>query len=267
MPLHPTISAGADWTTLARWPCPRDEGFPLRRWPVLANGPLNKQAELVHPSKIKVETVLIDVQNLFERTRWRIQSDSHIRNSFQVQSQTTLSVFLNAHGIEYQLSKRCRLFFGNVNLIFHAKPIKFLKSMENFALLKDYKPCESKYALKTIFLEVSSVIVHYNHKLNMCIISFPDYLMNNIFLIDKEENFLYLHKLKAEESLKKSIPSHVLCRRLGIRGVTLSKITSRIMIIKKPGSNNNTNIGLSMKLSNPSPYSKRVKKIQWLLDV
>lgn len=262
----------------------------------------------VHQSESKGETIVIEVQNLFEGTKVEdlakslLGSRVYVGYPFLREAKVTAisdSLFKydldphfqrfrstphddkglqnwarNADGIEYELSKRCGVVIGDVDVIVHVKPIKGLKRMDDGALVKEYEARDSDYALQTIVLKVSSVdprfmeqsakstadefpegckvfflgwslygapgqvIGHCNNELNLRLMSFPT---------DKEENFAYRSKLKAEESSKQYIPSHVLCRRLGIGGLTLSKITSSIMIMENPGSDNKTNIGLSMK--------------------
>lgn len=261
----------------------------------------------VHQSESKGETIVINVQNLFEGTKvedvansllgsrvyvgypflreakvtaisdslFRYDLHPHFQRcrSTQHDDKTLENWTRNADGIEYELSKRFGLVIGNVDVIVHAQPIKGLKRLDDGSLVKEYEPRPSDYPLQTIVLKVSSVdprfmeqsakstadefpegckvfflgtslygapgqvIGHSNDKLNLRIMSFPT---------DKQENFAYRSMLKAEGS-KQYIPSHVLCRRLGIGGLTLSKITSSIMIVEKPGSDNKTNIGLSMK--------------------
>ncbi|PLW18535.1 hypothetical protein PCANC_16180 [Puccinia coronata f. sp. avenae] len=262
----------------------------------------------VHQSESKGETIVIEVQNLYEGTKVEdlanslLDSRVYVGYPFLREAKVTAisdSLFRydlpphfrrcrstphndnvlekwqrDANGIEYELSKRCGLVIGDVDVVVHAKPIKGLKRMEDGALVKEYEAREYDYALQTIVLKVSSidprfleqsaksitedfpegskvfflgtmlygapgqVIGHSKDRLDLRIMSFPS---------DKDEIFAYRSSLKATSAMRLYLPSNVLCRRLGIGALTLSKITSSVLILEKPGSDNKTNIGLSMK--------------------
>ncbi|WAR56001.1 hypothetical protein PtB15_6B745 [Puccinia triticina] len=262
----------------------------------------------VHQSESKGETIVLNVPNVYEGTKvedlantllgsrvyvnypflreakvtalsdslFRYELDPHSQRCRSIpHDERTLATWQrNADGIEYELSKKCGLVIGDVDVIVHAKPIKGLQRMEDGALVKEYEARDCDYALQTVVLKVSSVdprfmeqsaksiteefpegskvfflgallygapgqvVGHSKDKLNLRIMSFPT---------DNEENFAFRSALRAEGSSKPYIPSHVLCRRLGISGLTLSKITSSVLVLEKPGSDSKTNIGLSMK--------------------
>ncbi|KAA1070660.1 hypothetical protein PGT21_020445 [Puccinia graminis f. sp. tritici] len=283
-------------------------GFPsLHNLP--HTGTLQFHGIKVHQSESKGETIVLDIPNVYEGTKIedlantllgsRVYvnypflreakvtaiSDSLFRYELDPHSQRCRSIPYedralaqwqrSADGIEYELSKKCGMVIGDVDVIVHAKPIKGLQRMEDGALVKEFESRDCDYALQTIVLQVSSadprfmeqsaksiteefplgskvfflgtllygapgqVVGHSKDKLDLRIMSFPT---------DKEENFAFRSALRAEGGASKPyVPSHVLCRRLGIGGLTLSKITSSIMVLEKPGSDNKTNIGLSMK--------------------
>ncbi|KNZ56562.1 uncharacterized protein VP01_2375g3 [Puccinia sorghi] len=143
------------------------------------------------------------------------------------------SLTWNSYGIEYKLSKWCRFLFCNVNVIFHAKQIKFFKSMVNAVFFKKKKKCaqDCPCQIVDLILIVTLFCGNCNHKLNLQIILFPDSLMNNmcsflIFIIFYF-NLVVIPNGKGGEF---SAPS---------KGVTLSKITSSIRIMEKQQSRTN----------------------------
>ncbi|KAI7933295.1 hypothetical protein MJO28_017740 [Puccinia striiformis f. sp. tritici] len=282
-------------------------GFPsLHNLP--HTGTLRFHGIKVHQSESKGETIVIDVQNLYEGTkvedlantllgsrvyvaypflreakvtgisdnlfRYDIDPNSKRCRATPHEDRALTNWQRNADGIEYELSKKCGLVIGDVDVIVHAKPIKGLQRMDDGALVKEYESRDCDYALQTVVLKVSSVdprfmeqsaksiieefpegskvfflgsllygapgqiIGHSKDKLDLRIMSFPT---------DKEENFAFRSALRAEGGTKPYVPSHVLCRRIGISGLTLSKLTSSIMIMERSGSDNKTNIGLSIK--------------------
>ncbi|PLW49008.1 hypothetical protein PCASD_05117 [Puccinia coronata f. sp. avenae] len=135
------------------------------------------------PVRKQSETIVIEVQNLYEGTKVEdlanslLDSRVYVGYPFLREAKVTAisdSLFRydlpphfrrcrstphndnvlekwqrDANGIEYELSKRCGLSMQ--------KPIKGLKRMEDGALVKEYEAREYDYALQTIVLKVSSI--------------------------------------------------------------------------------------------------------------
>ncbi|KNZ54071.1 hypothetical protein VP01_3052g2 [Puccinia sorghi] len=77
--------ADANWTTLARWPCPRDKGFPLHQWPVLAHGPLDKQAKLLHRVRQAYQFLLSHWLRPAQSPRWWGRSQSFLHQLHHIE--------------------------------------------------------------------------------------------------------------------------------------------------------------------------------------
>jgi 5'-3' exoribonuclease 1 len=165
-------------------------GFPsLHNLP--HTGTLQFHGIKVHQSESKGETIVLDIPNVYEGTKIedlantllgsRVYvnypflreakvtaiSDSLFRYELDPHSQRCRSIphedralaqwQRSADGIEYELSKKCGMVIGDVDVIVHAKPIKGLQRMEDGALVKEFETRDCDYALQTIVLQVSSV--------------------------------------------------------------------------------------------------------------
>ncbi|KAH9813633.1 XRN 5'-3' exonuclease N-terminus-domain-containing protein [Melampsora americana] len=175
--------------------------------------------------------------------------------------------------LEYNYSKKCGLITGEIEVLLHVKPIKTLTRAEDGALIKEYEEREVEHALQTVVTTVSSedprflerpacpieeefpedcpvfflgtlqygstgsIVGHAGGSLAIRIMYFPD---------ERQENLAFKSALRSHHS-ENYLPSHVVSKRLGIRALSLSKITSSLMLLESPTSDNKVNIGLNLK--------------------
>ncbi|CAH7684839.1 XRN 5'-3' exonuclease N-terminus-domain-containing protein [Phakopsora pachyrhizi] len=184
----------------------------------------------------------------------------------------TISWKRTAESLEYEYSKKAGTVIGPVEVIVHTRKLKCLKRMDDGALVKVFEDVESDYALQTVVTHVSSedprfmekgaltveeefpkdskvfflgilqygapaqVIGHSNGKIALKITYFSN---------DKKESWAFKSQL-AKMVGESYFPSFVVSKRLGMKSLTLSKITSSVMITL-PNSDEKLNIGLNLK--------------------
>ncbi|GFZ49564.1 5'-3' exoribonuclease 2 [Saitozyma sp. JCM 24511] len=178
-----------------------------------------------------------------------------------------------ADRIEYHNSKRFGVITGNVDVVFHVRPLKGLKRLDTGALVKDYEAADNEITQawqlsvhqvtfederyleqeappmaqefpngeRVIFLgsmaygTAAQVASTTKDTLDISLAYFPtEYKENSEFT-----------RIVANRPSGKYFPSPVLARRLGISALALSRITSTLMVQLSDGSK--TNIGLSLK--------------------
>lgn len=165
-------------------------GFPsLHNLPHI--GTLKFHKIKVHQSESRSETIVIEVQNIYEGTKAEdlakslIDSRVFVGYPFLREAKVTglsdnlfryqLDPFKKscrsiphdpaalqawqrtASDLEYNFSKKCGLVTGPIDILVHAKPIKGLKRIDDDALVKEYETREDDYALQLIVMNVSSL--------------------------------------------------------------------------------------------------------------
>ncbi|OWZ62180.1 hypothetical protein AYX15_05666 [Cryptococcus neoformans] len=194
-----------------------------------------------------------------------------------------------ADHVERHYSRRYGVIIGGVEVLLHIRPLKGLKHLDNGALVKDYEAPE-KEIVQAYQMAVSQVTfederflerappdlkvdfpvgervlflgdMHYGLAAQVSAINEEAQTLSVIlaYFGEETEETLRFMKAVAHRPTGKWWPSPILCRRLGISALALSRITSTLLV--QLGDGSKTNIGLSLKFESRGlkvlGYSKR----------
>ncbi|UZJ52559.1 hypothetical protein CBS101457_001879 [Exobasidium rhododendri] len=178
-----------------------------------------------------------------------------------------------ASKIEHFYSKRCGVLIGDVDILLHVRPLTGLKRMEDGSFLKDYEEDNRNEVEQAIQVSVPHVINEdgryterpplplpsefpekskvfylgehaYGSPASIIAISQKQIAIQLISLGNLGKEVSMLRSIVANPKTERYFSSHQICKRLGVSGLALSKITSSMMIdMDGP----RTNIGLNLK--------------------
>lgn len=178
-----------------------------------------------------------------------------------------------ASKIEHHYSKRYGVIIGDVEILLHVRLLKGLQRMEDGSFLKDYEEDPKKeieqaiqvsvphvvnedgrfierppLSLKSEFPEKSKVFFlgehAYGSPASIITVSNKEIAIQLISLGTQAKEINRLRQLMSTRTSERYYPSHVLCKKLGISGLAMSKITSS-MLLDSDGSR--VNVGLNLK--------------------
>jgi len=178
-----------------------------------------------------------------------------------------------ADRIEHIYSKRCGVIIGDVDILLHVRPLKGLRRMEDGSFLKDYEGDQQREIEQAIQVSVPHVINEdrrflersplplplefpeksrvfylgehaYGSPASIIAISQKQIAIQLISLGSVGKEAYMLRSIVSNPQTERYYPSHVICKRLGVSGLALSKITSS-MLVDMEGPR--VNIGLNLK--------------------
>lgn len=177
-----------------------------------------------------------------------------------------------ADKIEHVYSKSRGCLIGHVDVVVHARVLKGLKRMDDGSMVKEWNDEAEDFALQATVRSVGSEDVRYMERppipidieypegdkvffLGAVAYGVPAQIMGHdgetlairiaFFPTDKQEAQLFKSRL-AQLGDAHYLPSHQVSRRLGMSGLTLSKITSSLLLFTPTG-DTRVNVGLNLK--------------------
>ncbi|GAA5976131.1 hypothetical protein JCM10908_005393 [Rhodotorula pacifica] len=177
-----------------------------------------------------------------------------------------------ADKIEHVYSKSRGCLIGHVEVVVHARVLKGLKRMDDGSMVKEWHEETEDFALQATVRNVGSEDVRYMERppipieieypeggkvffLGAVAYGVPAQVMGHdgeslairiaFFPTDKQEAQLFKSRL-AQIGDAHYTPSHQVSRRLGMSGLTLSKITSSLLLFTPTG-DTRVNVGLNLK--------------------
>ncbi|GAA6013539.1 hypothetical protein JCM8202_000722 [Rhodotorula sphaerocarpa] len=178
----------------------------------------------------------------------------------------------SADKIEHVYSKTRGCLIGHVEVVVHARVLKGLKRLDDGSMVKEWNDEEEDFALQATVRSVGTEDVRFLERppipieiecpeggkvffLGAVAYGVPAQVLGHegeslairiaFFPSDKQESQLFKARL-AQLGDAAYTPSHQVSRRLGMSGLTLSKITSSLLLVAPTGESR-INVGLNLK--------------------